>query len=145
MKHLLFAVFILLSNYAFSQNWQANFNEAKTLAQQENKNMILVFSGSDWCAPCIKLKQSILESEVFKNESDKNWILYNADFPKKKANKLSDQLSEENGALAEKYNQKGTFPLLLLLNTDGNVLGSLGFENISPDDYVKKIHNLVKK
>ena len=134
----------MLSTFVFySQNWQAHFNDAKTIALKENKNIILVFSGSDWCAPCIKLDQSILQSEAFKNESGKTWVLYRADFPKKKANKLSPELTKENELLAETYNKSGIFPLLLVLDNHGKTLGSLGFENVTPEVYLNKIKKII--
>ena len=103
----------------------------------------MVFSGSDWCAPCIKLDQSILQSEAFKNESGKTWVLYRADFPKKKANKLSPELTKENELLAETYNKSGIFPLLLVLDNHGKTLGSLGFENVTPEVYLNKIKKII--
>ena len=30
-----------------------------TKAQKQNKKIILVFQGSDWCGPCIKLSKEI--------------------------------------------------------------------------------------
>ena len=46
--------FFILSLSSFSQNWLTNFNEAKKEASEKNKIIVLVFQGSDWCAPCIK-------------------------------------------------------------------------------------------
>ena len=58
--------------------------------------IIVVFSGSDWCAPCIKLDKSIWQSEAFKKESEKEWIIVKADFPRKKANVLTKEQTEQN-------------------------------------------------
>lgn len=138
MKQFFTAFALLLSFYMTAQNWQSHFNDAKALAKKENKNILLVFSGSDWCAPCIKLDTNIWKSDAFKKDAS-HWALYKADFPRKKANKLSDELTKENGALAEKYNKNGTFPLVLILTPDGKVLGSMGFENIAATDYLNKL------
>ena len=56
---------------------------AKKEASEQNKKVLLVFSGSDWCGPCIKLDKNVWQSDAFKAESKKNWILIKADFPKK--------------------------------------------------------------
>ena len=50
---------LVISVNCFSQNWQTSFEESKQLADRENKSIILVFSGSDWCGPCIKLDKNI--------------------------------------------------------------------------------------
>ncbi len=142
----IFTIFVLLiCSSIFSQNWQENFDEAKKASKVSNKKIILVFSGSDWCAPCIKLDKSIWQSEEFKKYSDENYILYKADFPKKKANQLSETLKKQNLALAEKYNQNGNYPLVIVLNGEAKVLGMLGYKNISPLEYIEAINNLDKK
>lgn len=142
-KNLLFA-FLLVNSLLIAQNWQTNFEEAKILAQKENKNIVLVFSGSDWCAPCMKLEKNIWMSPEFQAEAQNSWIIYKADFPKKKANQLSAELTEQNKKLAEKYNKEGSFPLVVLLTPSGKVLGMFGFKNISPADYIALIHSAEK-
>jgi thioredoxin-related protein len=127
-----------------AQNWQTNFEEAKVIAQKENKNILLVFSGSDWCAPCMKLEKNIWMSPEFQTEAQNSWIIYKADFPKKKANQLSPEMTEQNKKLAEKYNKEGSFPLVVLLDPSGKVLGMFGFKNSSPSAYIALIHSAEK-
>lgn len=138
---LLFAA-VITSN---AQNWKTSFTEAKAQAAAENKNILLVFSGSDWCAPCIKLDKTIWQSEEFKSESAQKWVIYKADFPKKKANLLPLELTESNKKLAEQYNKAGNFPLVLLLNPAGSVLGISGYKNVSPQEYIQLIHSFEQK
>lgn len=144
MKKILFLLFVLMGTLGYSQNWKTNFEEAKSIAVKENKNILLVFSGSDWCAPCIKLDNVVWKSAEFKTESEKKWVIYKADFPKKKANQLAPELSESNKKLAEKYNRNGSFPLVVLLDNTGKVLGMTGFKNVSASDYIQLIHSFEK-
>lgn len=144
MKKRFLLLFLLLSSIGFAQNWQTNFDDAKAQALKENKNILLVFSGSDWCAPCIRLDNVVWKSEAFKNESDKNWVIYKADFPKKKTNQLTAEQSENNKKLAEKYNRNGSFPLVILLNKNEELIGMTGFKNISASDYIQLLHSLEK-
>lgn len=145
MKKIIIYLFFFISSLSYSQNWKTNFEEVKMEASKENKNILLVFSGSDWCAPCIKLDNVVWKSEAFKSEAEKNWVLYKADFPKKKVNQLSLELTESNNKLAEKYNINGSFPLVILLDKTGKVIGMTGFKNISATDYIQLIHSLEKK
>ena len=124
------ALFVM--TFGYSQNWKTNFEETKQQATKENKNILLVFSGSDWCAPCIKLDNIVWKSEAFKTEAEKYWVIYKADFPKKKANQLSPELTESNNKLADKYNKNGSFPLVILLDKTGKVLGRTASKTISP-------------
>ena len=144
IKNIIVVIIVFMSSLSYSQNWQSNFEAAKTLALKENKNILLVFSGSDWCAPCIKLENIVWKSEAFKSESEKNWVIYKADFPKKKANQLTPELMESNNRLAEKYNRNGNFPVVVLLDKTEKVIGMTGFKNISPAEYIQLIHSLEK-
>lgn len=145
MKSYISILFFFTISVVYAQNWQTNFEEAKMIASKENKNIVLVFSGSDWCAPCMKLEKNIWMSDVFKAEAEKNWVTYKADFPKKKANQLAPELTEQNKKLAEKYNKGGSFPLVVLLDPNGKVLGMTGFKNVSAEEYIQLLHSFVKK
>ena len=145
MKKILFGLLVLVSNIGLAQDWQTDFEEAKKLAAEQNKNIVIVFSGSDWCAPCIKLDKNIWQSEAFKKEAAEEWVLVKANFPRKKANELSKEQTEHNRKLAEKYNIEGSFPLVVILDKNGKVLGKMGFKNVSPEEYIKMIHAFEKK
>lgn len=144
MRKLLLLFALAITNFAVSQEWQTNFEEAKKTAIEQDKNVIIVFSGSDWCAPCIKLDKNIWQSEAFKKEAKEEWVLVKANFPRKKANELSKEQTEHNRKLAEKYNIEGSFPLVVVLDKNGKVLGKMGFKNVSPEEYIKMIHALEK-
>ena len=144
MKKFITVLFSLIVSISFAQDWKYNFEEAKTLAKQQNKDIVVVFSGSDWCAPCIKLDKNIWQSEDFKKEAAEKWILVKANFPRKKANQLSEGQETHNRSLAEKYNVEGSFPLVVLLDKDGKVLGKMGFKNVAPEEYIKMMHALKK-
>ena len=144
MKNIFLIATIIVSSLDYSQDWKLDFEEPKQLANEENKNIILVFSGSDWCAPCIKLDRNIWQSEAFKKEANANWIIVKADFPRKKANQLEDSQTEKNRKLAEKYNVEGSFPLVVILDKSGKILSKMGYKNVSPEEYIKMIHAVEK-
>ncbi|PZX93471.1 thioredoxin family protein [Flavobacterium aquariorum] len=141
MKYLIYFIFLISTAFGYSQNWNTNFEEAKAKAEKENKNILLVFSGSDWCGPCIKLEKVVWKSPEFQVEADKNWVIYRADFPNKRKNQLAPDMVETNNKLAEKYNKNGIFPLVMLLDPKGKVIGMTGFKNVSAQDYIKLIHS----
>lgn len=113
----LFSIFAL-----FSLGWGLDMEQAKTEAKAEHKLILLYFSGSDWCGPCIKLKKDIYESEEFGAFANEYLVLVKADFPRQKKNQLDKKQTQHNEALAEKYNNKGKFPFSVLINADGKVL-----------------------
>ena len=140
MKLSFLLISLALSLTSFAQNWVYDFNEAKKLAQEDNKKILLVFSGSDWCAPCIKLERQIWQTEVFKKHAKENLVLLKADFPKRKKNQLPKVQQDKNKALAETYNTKGYFPFVVLLDADGQIMNQLGYKNLTPTKYIEAIY-----
>lgn len=120
MKKTLTIAFLLVLSFTFAQ--QKSFTNSLETAKSENKKVLLYFSGSDWCAPCVKFKKFIVNTPEFQTFASENLVLYNADFPRLSKNKLAKEVEKENETLADKYNSKGLFPLILLLDTEGNVV-----------------------
>ena len=90
IKHISIIVLLFFIGLnGFSQNWLTSFEKAKEDAQENNQKIILVFSGSDWCAPCIKLEREIWDSKEFKDYSNEHFVLLRADFPRRKTNALN--------------------------------------------------------
>ena len=120
--------------------WEPDFNNAKKIAKEKNQLILLNFSGSDWCGPCIMLRKDYLESETFQTMANDNLVLVNADFPRKKKNIGTPQQVKRNEELAEIYNKEGNFPLTLLLDANGKVLKKwLGKPEISPEQWTAEI------
>lgn len=125
--------------------WVSNITIAKTEATEKGHPIMLVFSGSDWCKPCIKLKTQILLTETFSAYAKDHYILLNLDFPRKTKNKLSDEQQAHNDELASKYNMEGVFPLVVIIDTDGKVLATSGYLDISPAEYIANLESLLVK
>ena len=143
-KALLFIIFTLSITSIQAQNWITDFTTAKEEAVKNNKPIILVFQGSDWCAPCIKLDREIWSTEIFKNYSKEHYIMLQADFPRKKKNKLSDKQTESNKQLAETYNKQGFFPFVVILDYEGNILGQTSYKKTTPENYIKELNSFIK-
>ncbi|MEP5341766.1 MAG: thioredoxin family protein [Algibacter sp.] len=139
MTKTFFILFFVISFTSFSQNWITDFEAAKEIAIEKNQNIVLVFQGSDWCAPCIKLDKEIFSTPEFQNLSKDHFVMLQADFPRRKTNKLSKALTEQNNGLAAKYNNKGYFPLVVVLDKSGTVLGKIGYEKSKPESYFNKL------
>ena len=82
-------VLLLCSLFFLENPWTNDLEKAKILANSEHKMILLNFSGSDWCIPCIKMKKDIFENQTFKEGLAQKLILMNADFPRLKKNRLA--------------------------------------------------------
>ena len=136
-------MFFILLMFVFphtSSTWMTNFDEAKQEAEKSHKMILLTFSGSDWCIPCIRLHKEVFESTVFEKYADDHLVLVNADFPRLKKNRLSKEQTAKNEHLADEFNQKGNFPLTLLLDAHGKVLKQWeGFPKETVEQFVNEM------
>jgi thioredoxin-related protein len=104
--------------------WQPDFETAKKLATENHKYILLNFSGSDWCGPCIRLKKEVFDSDAFEKLAEGSLVLLNADFPRSKKNQLPKETIHRNEDLANQYNPLGKFPYTVLLTAEGKVIQS---------------------
>ena len=128
---------VLFSIEIQAQNRLENAKEQAT----ENKELILLnFSGSDWCIPCIKLHKEVFESDAFNSYAADNLVLVNADFPRLKKNGLSKEQEKRNEVLADKYDKQGHFPYTVLLDEKGAVVKTWdGYPSVNPEQFILQV------
>ena len=135
--------FIFLAAVLQLINWEPDFENARQIAEKEHKLILLNFSGSDWCGPCIMMRRDYLDNEVFIKFAGNNLVLVNADFPRKKKNLGSPEMIKRNEVLAEKYNKNGNFPFTLLLDADGKIIHTWnGKPQVSVETWVEEIQTV---
>lgn len=122
MKSIFF--FILLPFFLSAQgqsipsgpNWHTNYDEALGTAQKTNKDILMYFTGSDWCAPCRVLKRDVLDTVEFTEITDAYVLLY-VDIPRNK-DRIGPVLMEQNMELLSRFNKKGIFPYMSLIQAN---------------------------
>lgn len=136
MKFLLFICLYLQTPVT----WLGNFKTASDEAVKSHKLILVNFSGSDWCGPCIRLRKEILESASFTDYAAQHLLLVRADFPRQKKNQLDKEQVKLNEALADRYNPDGKFPYTLLIDEHGKVLMAWdGYPNETPDQFLNQL------
>ena len=145
MKKSVFVLCLMLHVTGFCQDWNTNLEIAKSKALSQNKNILLVFSGSDWCTRCIELEKTVWQSPEFKAEADKNWVLLRADFLQKKGIPDPVDVNDMKIILAERYNRNGFFPYIVLLDKHGRVIDRGGYEELTTArEYINHFKKLGK-
>jgi thioredoxin-related protein len=119
--------------------WTDNFEQAKAQAKKEGKDLLVDFTGTDWCPWCVKLRQEVFDKEKFKAEAPKKFVLVEIDFPRTK--KLADAVKKQNAALQQQYSVEG-FPTILLMDADGKVYGKTGYQPGGEEKYLKHLDEL---
>ena len=97
----------------------SGLNATLATASQQNKIVYLLFTGSDWCPPCISLELKVLQSPQWQNLTQTSILTHTCDFPVKK--QLSPQTDQENNRLAKSFNVT-TYPTQIILSPNGKVL-----------------------
>lgn len=105
-------------------------------AQTEQKNIFMVFSGSDWCANCIRFDKLVLKNPDFQSFIRSDLFYLNVDFPQRK--KLSQKTVIQNEQLAEEYNPRGVFPTLLLISPSKKII-PLSYQQESAHQFIDKM------
>lgn len=114
------------------------FKKAQSMARTENKLVLLNFSGSDWCQPCMRLEQQVFSDRRFQQFAQRSLVLVHADFPRRKS--LPQEIAQENAELAVRYNTSGYLPTTLLMTSDGRILKAWnGFAGETANDFIDAI------
>lgn len=117
---------VLLSVLCFSSvvvaaEWSTDYAKALETAKAQNKRVLLDFTGSDWCGPCIYFKKTALSRPEFVAYAEKNLILVEVDYPQRK--QQSEELVKQNERLAKEYGLEGKgLPTVVLLDPNGKIL-----------------------
>ena len=141
-----FLLLLLFSSFITAKDpvWLTDFNNAKTEAATSGKYILINFSGSDWCGPCIRMHKEIFDAESFINYAEKKLVLVNADFPRLKKHQLSAEQQKQNDALADQYNKQGHFPYTVLIDGKGKLIKTWdGFPNQTPDQFIAEINSML--
>lgn len=105
---------ILLGVFPLSGEIENPFADTLALSKKEGKQILLVFSGSDWCHGCMHFKDQVLDKPATLKEIQESYVIHIVDFPRNSG--LSPEKMEENRTLAEAYNQEGAFPKILVID-----------------------------
>lgn len=144
MKLLICSLFLLTTSFVSpNTEWGHNFKEATQLAHKEHKLILINFSGSDWCGPCIKLHKEVFVMEDFVKLAKEQLILINADFPRYKKNQLPVAQQKLNEELAEKFNSRGLFPYTVLVDENGNMIKDWEGFPADPANFIAEIQESI--
>ena len=134
--------FSFVATIAHGSDWQTDYEQALTTAKAARKCVLLDFTGSDWCGPCIEMKKVVFSKAAFLNYAKKNLVLVEIDYPKVKA--LPEKVTKQNEHLKHQYGiDKSGYPTVILLNPDGKILGQLeGYSGERPADIIAWVEKL---
>ena len=125
----------LFSNVALAagNGWMTDFAAAKKKAIAEKKDLLIEFTGSDWCPPCKMLNKNVFSKAEFVKSASEKFVLVALDFPRKK--ELPAAEKAQNDKLIGLYAVQG-FPTILLCDSKGMPYAQSSFEPGGPAQYM---------
>lgn len=120
--------------------WTVNFEFAKKIAKEKDLNLLLLFTGSDWCVWCKKLNEEVFSQEEFQQEVVKMFVPVKFDFPS--SFKFPKEIADGYAAERDKYGVRG-YPTVVLTDCDGNAFAVCGYQPGGAEGYITLLNNLV--
>jgi thioredoxin-related protein len=125
-----------------SVEWFTDAEAAQAKAKQEDKLVLLNFTGSDWCLWCQKLKRNVFDDPEFAKYAKSKLVLVEVDFPQHKT--LPDARQQANAQLEKTY-RINSYPTIILLDPGGNQIGRMGYVFGGASSFIAKLEKKVAK
>ncbi|MBR6798165.1 MAG: thioredoxin family protein [Opitutales bacterium] len=122
------------------QGWTDNFEAAKKQAAAEGKDILVAFSGSDWCGWCVRLEKEVFSEGNFAEKVSKFFVPVYIDNPND-LSLLSEHARKQNRALTDHYRIEG-FPTVLLMDASGCIFAQTGYAAGGPEKYLEMLKKL---
>ena len=135
------AVLLAAPAFADGPTWFADYDTAAKEATKTGKDLLVDFTGSDWCVWCKRLHAEVFDFEAFQKGVENDFILVALDFPNSDEAKAKVPNPDRNDELQQKYAIKG-FPTILLMTPEGEVYGRTGYQEGGPEKYVTHLGEL---
>ncbi|MHC4514375.1 MAG: thioredoxin family protein [Planctomycetota bacterium] len=124
-----------------SGGWLTDFEQARKQARAGNKDLLMDFTGSDWCIWCIRLRQEVFDNKAFKDKAPRDFVLVEIDFPQAKPQ--SEALRQQNRRLQRAFGVEG-YPTIYLTDPDGRPYAKTGYHKVGPEVYLGRLRHLRK-
>ena len=124
---------------AGSDAWSEDYAAVLAQAKAEGKQVLLNFTGSDWCPPCMAMERNVLNEDAFLEGVADRVLLVTLDFPRRKAQE--EAIKERNQNLAQQYGVRG-FPTFVLLDAEGKEMRrTVGAMQGGPEAFLNWVNN----
>jgi uncharacterized protein YyaL (SSP411 family) len=122
--------------------WFTDLAAAQARARATNRPLVAVFSGSDWCKPCVTYEQEVFSQPAFAAYAKDRLVLAHFDFPRLPQHQLPAAQAKLNDTAKAQLNREGDFPLAVIVLPNGEILAKTGYISGGPaafEAYLKKL------
>ncbi|MFH5805788.1 thioredoxin family protein [Alienimonas sp. DA493] len=104
--------------------WTTDLAAARQTAAAEGKDVLMLFTGSDWCPPCMALEENVFSQAPASRLTD-DFVPVLFDFPMKK--EQAPEIAARNEQVQQEYGITG-YPTVLLTSAGGTQYGELHYQ-----------------
>ena len=122
--------------------WFTDAEAAQAKAREENKLVLLNFTGSDWCIWCQRLKRDVFDKPEFAQFAQSKLVLVEVDFPQHKT--LPEAQQQANARLDKTYHIN-SYPTIILLDPNGKQIARMGYLFGGASAFIAKLEKKVAK
>jgi thioredoxin-related protein len=130
---------IVMAQNSIALEWLTDVHVAMDKAHQENKTVLLDFTGSDWCGWCMRLKSEVFDQPEFAAFAQANLVMVEVDFPRNKPQSAEQTMANE--ALAKNYKING-YPTIVLINPMAQEIGRTGYRPGGPKNFIAELEKI---
>lgn len=124
--------------------WGTNLQAAREQAQRQAKDILVNFTGSDWCQICVQLDNEIFGRPEFLEVVQDEFVLVSLDYPTRGGityNSMSRAQHRSNRAEQAAF-KVSRFPAVYLMTSDGVAYARTGFLSGGPEAYLRHLEGL---
>jgi protein disulfide-isomerase len=153
MRKILITLLVIFASIATQAQegltWHTNLNEAIEVSRNEQKPIMLFFTGSDWCGWCHRLQDEVFKKPEFITWAKEKVVLVELDFPRRK--QLSPELQKQNMELQQAFAVRG-YPSIRIVKagvkdgkTNFELLGETGYVAGGPSAWLAGANQMIEK
>jgi thioredoxin-related protein len=139
MKFTLSILLLLISTLSQAQiKKYKKWEQAVEVAKKDNKDILIILTGKEWCAPCKILERNIIQNNEFKNYADTKFIIFEIDVPKSHLIKEKSSINKVYEEFSKKY-EATAFPSLIVVDNEGQMKMKITDSNWELDSVITLI------
>lgn len=146
MKIAIISLLVIFTSFVFDTTpdenvWITDYEVAFIKARNENKHVLINFTGSDWCGWCRKLDREVFSQSGFIEYAKENLVMLKLDFPRKTPQPREVKI--KNRSYARRFGVTG-YPTILIAKANQRVILRTGYKAGGAEKYVKHIDRVIR-
>jgi len=121
--------------------WLDDYDTAMNVGKREGKDLLINFTGSDWCPWCKKLDAEVFAKPEFSAAASKHFVFVTLDYPRSPQIQARLPNPKRNAQLQTRFSVT-EFPAVILMTTKGDAYARTGYRKGGWKTYFQHLDQL---